>query len=208
MKKILLLTWVALLSLNLIYAQTEDDSVILSLNGIYVDEILDDGDEGLGTTIELSLIVGESGGLLQTVGLEIGYITSELNEEFIYEFGIIEVDSDTTLVPLFANFAVQGEFSDANFIWKAGMGLGGIFVDADVDVDFTISGEAFDSESFSDDDFILGAQFFGSVGYKLTENSNISAGVRYMFAEDARLFGVEDEVLNSVAFDLGLSVAF
>ena len=48
-----------------------------------------------------------------------------------------------------------------------------------------------------DDDTIIGGQLFGSLGYKFDESLSLLAGIRYMFAEDAKLFGVEDEVINS-----------
>ena len=185
-----------------LFGQTSDNSVIFRINGIYVDEIFDGGDEGTGSTAELAFIVGESDGLLQTVGLEIGYITSDLEDSGTLEgFGFVEVEVDANLIPIFANFAVQGEFTDANFIWEAGIGIGGIIVDIDVSV-LGVGSE-------SDDDFVLAGQIFSSVGYKFSDSASLSAGIRYMLSDDADYLGVEiDDTLNSVAFDVGLNLAF
>lgn len=194
MKNTFLFALVACLSPYAVFAQTVDDSVIVRINGIFVDEIIDGGDEGFGGTAEFALIVGESSGLLQTVGLEVGYIDSDTDD---FE----EVEIDTYLIPIFANFAVRGGFEDSGFVWEAGVGLGGVF--ADFDVSTTESG------SEDDDDFVFGGQLFSRIGYNFADSILLSAGIRYMLAEDPDYPVVDvDDLLNSVAFDVGLSFVF
>ena len=192
MKNTLLITLLALLSPSLTFAQSADGSAILRLNGIYVDEVIDGGDEGIGSTVEFSVILDETDDVFQTFGFEVGYITSEAEE-----FGI---ELDTSLVPFLFNYTVSVDIDESGFVWEAGFGVGVYFVDLEVSEVF------FEDES--DDDVIIGGQLFGSFGYKFTESSSLLAGVRYMIAEDADLFGIEDEVLNSAAFDLSLNFSF
>ena len=192
MKNTLLITLLALFSPSLIFAQSADGSAILRLNGIYVDEVIDGGDEGIGSTVEFSVILDETDDVFQTFGFEVGYITSEAEE-----FGI---ELDTSLVPFLFNYTVSVDIDESGFVWEAGFGVGVYFVDLEVSEVF------FEDES--DDDVIIGGQLFGSCGYKFTESASLLAGVRYMIAEDADLFGFEDEVLNSAAFDLSLNFSF
>ena len=169
---------------------SDENSILIRVNGIYVDEV-SEGDEGWGATVEFAHILSEIDGFSQTIGIEIGYITSEA-DAFIVEL-------ETDLIPLLVNYTI-GSSVEEGFIWEAGGGLGVYFVDADLNTVF--------DGSQSDDDIIFGGQIFGRLGYQLGESLGLMAGVRYMIADDAKLFGVEDEVINSVAFDLSLRFAF
>lgn len=195
MKNILLTTLLTALCSNLIFAQSAENSTVVRLNGIYVDEIAD-GDEGWGITVEPAYVFDQTEDLSQTIGFEIGYITSEEDESGI--------ELETDLIPLLINYTASSDF-DEGFIWEAGGGLGVYFVDADL----TTSGFLPNNKrSDSDDDVVFGGQIFGRLGYQFSESLGLMVGVRYMLAEDADLFGIEDEVINSVAFDLSLKFAY
>ena len=197
MKNTFLITLLVCLCSNLIYAQYAENSVVSRLNFIYIDEVMDGGDEGIGATIEVAMFLNEIEGLSQTVGLEIGYITSEFDE------ALIEIETD--LIPLLINYTIGSDI-DQGFVWEAGGGLGVYLVDADSTTQSLLPGGSPTKDS--DDDVIFGGQIFGRLGYQFNENLGLMAGVRYMLAEDAKLFDTEDEVLNSVAFDLSLRFAF
>ena len=192
MKNISLITLLACLCSNLIFAQSTDNAAFVRFNGIYVNEVTDGGDEGVGATVEFAIILDQTEDIFQTLGFEAGYITSE-DEEF-------GIELDTDLIPLLVNYTMGGNNEGPGFAWEAGFGLGVYIVDAELNIDLLGDG--------SDDDVIFGGQAFVSLGYKFTKSSSLLAGARYMLAEDAKLFGIEDEVLNTVAFDLSLSFAF
>ncbi len=194
MKNIFLITLLAFLSPCLIVAQSTDDSLIIRLNGLYIDKILDGGDSGVGTTIEVSTILGETGDVFQTVGLEIGYITSDTEDS--------GWDLTTDVIPVLFNYTVGCADDETGLVWEAGVGVGAYIVDLEID-----AGD-FSNWSDSDNDIIIGGQLFGSFGYKFTQSSSLLAGIRYMIAEDANMLGIEDEVLNSAAFDLSFNFAF
>ena len=179
------------------FAQSTDDSVILRLNGIYVDEVIDGGDEGIGATVEFSVILDETDDVFQTFGFEVGYITSEAEG-----FGI---ELDTSLVPFLFNYTVGGDVDESGFVWEAGAGVGVYFVNMEAEGVLLEEDVRVDE---SDNDVIIGGQLFGSFGYKFTESASLLAGIRYMIAEDAELFDIEDEVLRSAAIDLSLNFAF
>lgn len=205
MKNTLLITLLTCLCSTLVFAQStepmesveaesveasDENSKLIRVNGIYVDEV-SEGDEGWGATVEFAHILSEIDGLSRTMGIEIGYITSEA-DGFLGEL-------ETDLIPLLINYTL-GSSIEEGFIWEAGGGLGFYFVDADLTTIF--------DGSRSDDDIVFGGQIFGRLGYRFGESLGLMAGVRYMIAEDAKLFGVEDEVVNSVALDLSLRFAF
>jgi hypothetical protein len=181
------------LSPSLAFAQTMDSSTIFRLNGIYVDEIIEDGDEGVGLSAEIAFIIQATEDFYQTIGFEVGYLASEA-EEF-------DVEVDTDLIPFFANYTVGSYLGDTGLIIEAGAGVGVVFVDFDVSIDGL--------GSASDDDSVLGGQLFSRLVYKFTEEMRASIGFRYMIADDADFLGEEiSDTLNSVAFDAGLSFAF
>ena len=186
----------------MIHAQSEDDSLILRINGIYVDEVVEEGDEGVGATAEIAFIIQQTEDVYQTLGFEIGLIRSEAEDSgFIDGIGFVEAELDTDLIPLFGNYTIGGHLGDTGLFVEGGAGIGIVLVDFDASIDGV--GNA------SDDDTVFGGQFFGRLGYKFTEAARASVGVRYMIADDADLNGVEvDDTLNSVAFDVGLSFAF
>ncbi len=192
MKNISLITLLICLCSNLVFAQSTDNAAVIRLNGIYVDEVTDGGDEGIGATVEFAIILDQTEDIFQTLGFEVGYITSEAEE--------VGIELDTDIVPFLVNYTMGGNNEGPGFAWEAGVGVGVYLVDAELNIDLFGDG--------SDDDVIFGGQVFGSLGYKFTKSSSLLAGVRYMLAEDAKLFGLEDEVLNSVAFDLSLNFAF
>lgn len=187
MKKILL-KLLMFLSPGLMLAQTSDDSVIFRINAIYIDEVIEDGDEGVGAMAEIAFIIEQTEDVYQTLGFESGYITSEAEE--------LGIEVNTDLIPFFANYTIGGHLGDTGFIVEGGVGIGGVLVDIDV-------------EGVSDDDVVFGGQFFGRLGYKLSDQARLSFGIRYMIADDPDFFGLEvTDTLNSLAFDAGLSFAF
>ena len=125
MKNIFLITLLAFLSPCLIVAQSTDDSLIIRLNGLYIDKILDGGDSGVGTTIEVSTILGETGDVFQTVGLEIGYITSDTEDS--------GWDLTTDVIPVLFNYTVGCADDETGLVWEAGVGVGAYIVDLEID---------------------------------------------------------------------------
>jgi hypothetical protein len=195
MKNAFFITLLTFLSPSLIFAQSKDDPIVVRLNGIYVDEIsfLGLSDPAIGTTAEVALMINESDGAYQSIGLESGHITARMNDALFPKF---EID----LIPIFVNYTIGGDIGESVLIWEAGIGLGGISINVD------------DPFGNNDDDFVLGGQIFGSFGQKVTENCSLLAGIRYMTSGEADIFadfGVrEDEILSSIAVDLSLNFSF
>lgn len=216
MKKILLK--LLFLSPCLMFAQTMDSSVIVRVNGIYVDEIVDGGDEGVGGMAEIAFIVEQTEDIYQTIGIEAGIITSDFEGSLNFNgFGLVEAEVDTDLIPVFANYTIGGQLGNTGLIIEAGAGIGGVFVDFDASATTTPN----ETLSDSDDDIVFAGQFFSRLGYKITDAIRLSVGVRYMIADDASvdLDGDADandvlelldtsDTLNSLAVDAGLSISF
>ena len=64
-----------------------EKSVIFRINAIYIDEILKDaldggneGYEAFGSTVELSFLLSGTDSIYSTIGIESGYIQSELDD--------------------------------------------------------------------------------------------------------------------------------
>ena len=209
MKKILMVLLIALSCSNLAFAEFSEKSVIFRTNVIYVDEILgelDEGDNGAGPTVEISFLLGGIKDYYQTIGFEAGYIKSDVDAEV----ESIEFEAKTELVPLFLNYTIGDVFGEntgdkSGFLWEAGFGLGGFYVDVNADDN---------SFSESNNDFIFGGQIFGSIGYGFSEVAGVLLGARYMIAEDGSFdfddlgIGVEGEVVNSFAIDFSLNYTF
>ena len=210
MKTTFLTILLAFLSTNWIFAQSADDFANVRLNFIYMDEIeiLGLGDEGVGATVEFALITYEKNDIFQTIGLEVGYIQSELEESAADMDSELSVQFDTEVVPVLFNYTFSGPISESGFIWEAGIGVGFYFVEVDAEVNIFDEDLGDFSDSGSDDDVIVGGQVFGSLGYKFDDSLSLLVGIRSLFAQDADLFGVEDKVINSTAFDLSLNFSF
>ena len=206
MKKILLSLLLAFVGSNFAVAQYTDKSGIFRVKGIYIDEVNEDGDEGVGATIEIALITQELESMYQTISFEIGYITSDAEDSGIDDdLGFVEGELDTDLIPLLFNYTIGSHSEYTDFILEGGIGIGGVVVDYDLSFDSSNFGNG----SGSDDDFVFAGQVFGRIGYKLTEEAHVSLGVRYIVSEDAEFFGEEiPDTLNTVAFDVGLNFAF
>lgn len=162
---------------------------ILSESGI-------DGDEGIGATAEFAFVIDSTETMYQTLGLEVGFITSEWEDSE----GGLTAEIDTELVPILFNYTVGGLVEESGFVWEAGAGLGGYYTELSVDSNFAGSGD--------DDDIMVGGQVFGSIGYQFAEGFDLLGGIRYMVAEDADIGGEDLEIINSVAFDLSLNFSF
>lgn len=206
MKKLLLLLLLAFAGSTFAVAQYTDKSGIFRIKGIYIDEVNEDGDEGVGATIEIALITQELESMYQTIGFEIGYIKSDAEDSGNDNvLGFVEGELDTDLIPLFFNYTIGSNTEYTDFVIEGGVGIGGVVVDYDLSFDSS----NFGSGSGSDDDFVFAGQIFGRIGYKLTEDAQVSLGVRYMLSEDAEFFGEEiPDTLNTVAFDIGLNSVF
>lgn len=215
MKNILLITLLVFFSPSLIMSQSADDLKFVRFNAIHVNEveIFGEADPGIGVTVEVAFVVGEADGVFQTVGFEIGHITSDLND--LDDLGI---DTDIDIIPILVNYTIGGDIGESGFIWEAGIGLGGILMEFDSTV------REFDS-SVDDDDFVIGGQIFGSLGYEFTESFRFLVGLRYMTSSEAEALLIdgefddqgevqsvrlttEDEVLSSMAIDFSLNWAF
>lgn len=196
MKKIIVPLLFALLSLNFVGAQSSDDFAIVRFNLLHVDEIsyFNENDSGMGVTAEFAFFIDANDKLFQTLGLEIGYIDSEVK--------VVTNEVDIELIPYFVNYTVGGNLGEYGVVWEAGIGLGGISIEAD---------DGFESG----DDFVIGGQLFGSIGYEFIDGLSLSLGLRYMTSdeanpsidEDSELSG-DDEILDSIAADLSLNFAF
>lgn len=196
MKKIIVPLLLALLNLNFVYAQSSDDFAIVRFNLLHVDEIsyFNEDDSGEGITAEFAFFIQANDKLFQTLGLEIGYIDSEVK--------VITNEIDVELVPYFVNYTIGGNFGEYGIIWEAGIGLGGISIEAD---------DGFESG----DDFVIGGQLFGSIGYEFIDGLSLSLGLRYMTSDEANASVDEDSalsgderILDSIAADVSLSFAF
>lgn len=208
MIKILIPLLTAFSCINLVFAESSEKSMIFRTNVIYIDEILgslNGGDNGGGSTVELSFLLGDTDNFYHTIGFEAGYVKSDVNDEI----DGVDVKSKTDLVPLFLNYTIGADFGDnttgnrSGFLWEAGFGLGGFWTD----VEFNVS-----AASENDDDFVFGGQIFGSVGYGFSNVAGLLIGARYMIAEDGSFsfFGeeAEGEVVDSFAIDLSLNYTF
>ena len=194
---------------NSVFAESSKKSVIFRTNVIYVDNILDEldgGDNGAGSTAEISFLLGDIDNFYHTIGFESGYIKSNVHDIT----NGIDIEAETELVPLLFNYTIGANFSDnisgrSGFIWEAGFGLGVFYADIELDID---------SSSESDGDFVIGGQVFGSIGYGFSDVAGVLLGARYMIAEDGSFdfndFGGETggEVINSFAIDFSLNYTF
>ena len=205
MKKALGSLLVALVCMNLVFAESSEKSIIFRTNVIYIDEILGElngGSNGAGPTAELSFLLGGIDDVYHTIGFEAGYIKSNVKGEI----GGSSIKAETELVPLFFNYTIGSDFGyKSGFLWDVGLGLGGFWTD----VEFNGN-----SSSENDDDFVFGGQIFGSIGYGFSEVAGILIGARYMISEDGSFsfenFGakVDGEVVNSFAIDVSLNYTF
>lgn len=209
MKKILMALSI-IVGMNSIFAEISEKSVILRGNIIYVDEVLgeiNEGDSGIGSTVEISLLFSKAYNVNHAIGFEAGYIKSDVDGESLG----VDFEANTELIPVFVNYTIGANFGDdandaSGFIWEAGLGLGGFFADVEQEVN---------ASSENGDDFIFGGQVFGRIGYRFAESVGVLLGARYMTAEDGRFsysrdFGneIEGEVINSFAIDFSINYTF
>lgn len=105
-----------------------------------------------------------------------------------------EAGLDGDIIPVMLNYRYAVDASDKlNF--SVGAGAGAAFVD--------ISGYG-----VSDDDVVFGAQTFATVGYRVTPSIDLSAGVRYIWLDDAELFGYKASLDDDVAIELSATFHF
>ena len=148
---------------------------------LYLNDVFDLGDEGYGSTFELGFTFCSEDNLYQSISLESGYITSD--------FSLTGVDID--IIPVLVNIIISSDFGNA-FIWEIGGGVGGYSIDTN----------AIDA----DDDFVVGGQFFGRLGYRFNNGFDVTAGVRYIVSDD--FDGIRNLDLSTEAFDLSLRYSF
>lgn len=222
MKRLSTLTLSVFLFSGLIFAESTEDTSIFRINGLYVDEIIDGGDGGLGATVEYAFIIHKADNFFTTIGYELGYIQSEIEEG---QFGTIPVGLDggstetnttdikTELTPFFVNYRIRGGLEDPKAFWEVGAGVGVVFANIDIDLDVP--------SDLSDEYFVSAGQVFGSLGYELTETIKLLFGARYMISDDFDFrdsidigdqnldFDFQlDKVLGSIAFDISLNFVF
>ena len=182
------------------FSQSAGKSAFVRLNVIYVNEILDiegiEGDEGIGFTSEFTFVFEDLETIYQTIGIEVGFITSEWE----VSSGGLTAEIDTDLIPVLFNYTIGGIVEESGFLWEVGAGLGGYYADFSLDTNFAGSDD--------EDDFMFGGQVFGSIGYRFMEGLDLLGGLRYMLAEDASIDGEDIEVINSVAFDVSVNFSF
>ena len=176
------------LSSSMAFAHSDGYSWILSLNGLYVDEIYDNGDEGLGASAELGFILNGGHTISQIIGLEVGYINSDADD----------FDLDVDIVPLFLNLTLVSS-CNSGFFLEAGAGVGGVFINMEGnDLDLLPGDE--------NDDIVFGGQVFGGLGYQFTDTIRLNADVRYLVSD-------EDDIglarsLDSLAYSFSLQFKF
>lgn len=206
-KRIPLFLLFGFLSSNIGFAMDDDiaqKSVMFRINVLYIDEILDDvldggneGSEAVGSTVELSFLLSEIDGIYSTLGIESGYVTTQLDDKS-------GLEADTFLVPLFINVTFGSDIGEkSGFIWEAGAGIGGVHADIELK----------NSDSDEDNEFVFGGQVFASIGYGFAESASVQLGARYMLTDEADFFPdtpfeAESEVINSFAIDLSLNYTF
>lgn len=126
-----------------------------------------------------------------SIFLEVGWLGDESSSEFL--------DIDVDIVPVTINYKYQANFCE-NFGWYAGVGVGASNIDVHIDDSVFGSG--------SDDEWVFTAQAFAGLVYEFSPRFEAYLGARYLWADDAELFGADTETVDDVSLGLGLRFNF
>ena len=173
------------------------DNFYAEASAIWVDEIIEDIDDGYGGTLEAGYAIDMGkDGWQHRLGLEVGWLTGD-DSETVLGF---DTDIDTDIIPLLVNYSLVFPITENAFSGYVGAGIGVSFVDTEVKV----------SGLFSDDetDEVFTYQAFAGVNYSITESTYISIGARYIGAEDADILGEDYDVFGTLAVELTLGFSF
>ncbi len=104
------------------------------------------------------------------------------------------VDFDLEVMPLTLNYKLERNLTNnLNVYWGAGAGIA--FVDVGVGPS-------------SDDDEVFYAQVFAGLLYQMSETVELYAGARWIYMEDADVFGVELDLGDDVLAEVGARINF
>jgi len=189
------LAWATLLLAHSSFAA--ENKWVFRSNALYVDELIGES-EGYGGTAEFGYVFHQGQVAEHIIGFETGAMMGD-DEEYIPDLGFF-VDSDTTLVPLLFNYTVSSETNNQyGLFYEVGGGIGGFITDLEFSSPFS---------TVSDSDIVFGGQFFGRVGYELSDHLGLTGGVRLMFTDNVEVSGIDVGDLSTLAFDIGLKYAF
>lgn len=135
--------------------------------------------------------VGYDFGNGSSLFLESGWINQEENTPL----GALDLD----IVPITLNYKYEWKFND-KFGAYVGLGAGAANYDLEVTVPFR--GDASDSE------WNFTAQAFAGLVYEVTPSFEIYGGARYIYLDDAQLFGITSDSIDDVAVGAGLRFNF
>lgn len=127
--------------------------------------------------------VAQATGLTHNLEVEVGFTS-------LGESGI-----DLDMLPVMANYRLISERDQSKFGFYAGAGLGGTRLD--------VSGFG-----VSDENWAFSVQAFGGVEYKIAPKVALTAGVRYLWIDDANFFGTNTEVGDDVGLEVGIRFRF
>ena len=115
--------------------------------------------------------------------LEVGYTEPDQSIDFIRQ---TQFDVENEIIPVTLNVKFEKAFTD-KFGAYLGAGAGVAFVDTKV--------KAF-GDSASDDDTVFTGQVFAGVVYNVTPSFEVFGGARWIYFDDADVFGAEGEALG------------
>jgi opacity protein-like surface antigen len=123
--------------------------------------------------------------------------SSAISHQGEFEIGFTrssETGIRAEIMPLMLNY--RAEFVNQS-PWAAYLGFGGGVARSKVKVWFG-----------SNDDWSAALQGFAGATYKLSANTKLLLGARYLWIDDVKLFNVPLEVGDDVSFEVGLSFKF
>jgi hypothetical protein len=175
--------------------------------GASVGYLLDSKEEYLSARVGVD--IAETAKVRHSIEAEIGN-TSETDQ-----WG-----SRLSITPITLNYRATFECSD-NFTLSSGIGLGASVVDLRIEgwvysswvgfssiEDFNSYGGNYWYRTASDRDIALTGQAFVGADLKLTRSLSVTAAARYIWVNDAELFGWKERVGDDIALEIGVSWKF
>jgi opacity protein-like surface antigen len=150
---------------------------------------LEDFDNGFYGEIALNQYINSD----FAVEFAVGYFQTDYSESGSYRNISYSGDIDIYTIPI--TISLKGIIPFEYFELYAGGGIGGYYVDGDIDV--RVAGVG--SVSDDDDDFIIGGQLFAGLGFDITDKFVVGIEGKYIFTDDAEMRVLQSE---SVEFNL------
>jgi opacity protein-like surface antigen len=155
-------------------------SVHAAYTGAGIGYMIDAEEELL--TAHIGFQMAERGSLTHNIEFEIGYVESS-------EMGV-----DVDILPLMLNYRAVNTGNDSYDLYF-GVGIG------TSNVDVNVSGT-------SDDDNVFTAQALVGIDFKVSANTSIRLGYRYVYMDTVKLFGYDLDDLDDNVIELGITVKF